>query len=97
MIVSLDNREPDPHPWEPYLPDGVVIERKTPGDLADVITAARGIHESAVVGTVAAWSTRFCPIIFAGSVPSAAAIAFSALRSQVRDIQRNAKALSKKD
>jgi NaMN:DMB phosphoribosyltransferase len=63
------------------------------GSLADVVTAARGIHRSAVIGTVAAWSARYCPITFAGDVPSAAALAFSALRGQVREIERSAKAL----
>jgi ERCC4-type nuclease len=147
MTLLFDNREPDPHPWIPYLPegwrvewgtmetgdlalarlpDGVVIERKSPSDfagciggsrdrferelrrsrhlgrflvivegsLADVATAGRSMHHAAILGTVAAWSTRYCPIIFAGSVPAAAALAFSALRSQVRDIQRNAKAIA---
>ena len=64
------------------------------GSLGDVATASRGIHSSAVLGTVAAWSARYCPIIFAGSVPAAAAIAFSALRSQIRDFERTAAKLN---
>jgi ERCC4-type nuclease len=102
------------------LPDGVLVERKSPPDLAaclgrererferelkrgrhcgrllvvvegnftDVVRAARGIHRNAIVGTVAAWSVRFCPIIFAGDVATAAAIAFRALASQVQDAER---------
>ena len=36
MIVLIDNREPDPHPWEPYLPEGWRFEWGTleTGDLA---------------------------------------------------------------
>jgi DNA excision repair protein ERCC-4 len=107
-------------PCVAQLPEGVVIERKTPadlaacigrererferelrrgrycgrfiviveGDLAAVILAARGIHRNAVVGTLAAWSVRFCPFIFAGDIATAAAIAFRALAAQVRDADR---------
>jgi DNA excision repair protein ERCC-4 len=102
------------------LPDGVVIERKTPadlaaclgrererferelrrgrycgrfivvveGDLAAVVRAAQGIHRNAVIGTLAAWSVRFCPFIFAGDTATAAAIAFRALAAQVRDAEK---------
>jgi len=146
MIILLDTREPDPHPWQRYLPEGwrferecletgdlclsaipngIVVERKTAGDLAgclgasrerferelkrsrycgrflivvegslaDVIGAARGFHHSAVIGTIAAWSVRYAPILFCGSVQVAAQVAFSALRSQIRDSERGSKAL----
>ena len=125
MKVTVDTREPWPHPWSlrlaesswqtwsmergaletgdlalAALPNGIVIERKTPSDLAsclgnerdrferelrrgrycgrmlvivegtfgDVVKAARGVHYNAVVGTLASWSVRYCPFIFAGSV-----------------------------
>ncbi len=109
------------------LPDGVVIERKTPGDLAgcigssrerferelkrsrycgrfivvcegslsDVCRASRGLNDNAIAGTVAAWTTRYCPIVFAGTVAAAADFAFRALSAQVRDIERAAKSISK--
>ena len=146
MKLTIDSREPDPHPWLPYLPagwsfevggletgdvaiarlpDGVVIERKAPGDLAgcigssrerferelrrgrycgrficviegtlgDVCSAARGMHHSSIIGSVAAWTARYCPFVFAGSVEAAADFSFRALASQVRDIERAAKAL----
>ena len=64
------------------------------GTLADVCAAARLIHHSAIVGTVAAWSVRFCPIIFAGTVEAAADFSFRCLRAQVRDIERIAKAVA---
>jgi DNA excision repair protein ERCC-4 len=148
MTLTLDTREPDPHPWEPFLPpgwsfiregletgdvcvarlhDGVCVERKSPPDLAaclgrererferelrrgrhcgrllvivegnfdDVARAAQGIHRNAVVGTVAAWSVRYAPFIFAGSVETAAALAFRALASQVRDAERTVTRASK--
>jgi len=147
LRVAVDTREPWPHPWAAFLPDGAelirsgletgdlallalpdsaVIERKTPADLAgcigsnrerferelkrgryvgrmavvvegslaDVCAAARGIHRSAVVGTVAAWTLRYCPFIFAGNVEGAADFAFRFLRAQVRDIERTARGLA---
>ncbi|MEI6071348.1 MAG: ERCC4 domain-containing protein [Verrucomicrobiae bacterium] len=147
MTVLLDTREPMPHPWERFLPDGwrlesgtletgdialarlpegTVIERKTPSDmagcigasrerferelkrsrycgrfivvvegsLADVCISARGMNPNAVMGTLASWTARYCPFIFAGSVEAAADFSFRALASQVRDIQRAAKSLA---
>jgi len=146
MKLTIDSREPEPHPWIPFLPagwtfevggletgdvaiarlpNGVVIERKAPGDLAgcigssrerferelrrgrycgrfivvvegtlgDVCCAARGMHHSSIVGSIAAWTARYCPFVFAGSVAAAADFSFRALASQVRDIERAAKAL----
>jgi hypothetical protein len=46
------------------------------------------IHHNAVVGTVAAWTARYCPIVFAGSVEAAANFSFRCLAGQVKDIQR---------
>lgn len=147
MLVTLDTREPWPHSWERFLPEGwhfergtletgdialavlpdaAVVERKTPGDmanclgvgrerferelrrgrycgrmvvvvegsLADVCVAGRGLHHNAVIGTLAAWTLRYCPFVFAGSARIAADFAFRFLGAQVRDIQREAKALS---
>lgn len=146
MTATFDTREPDPHPWSPYLPDGwrkisgtletgdialaalpegVVIERKTAsdlagcigkgrerferelrrgryvgrllvvveGDLRDVIEAAPGIKPAAVVGSLAAWTARYAPFVFAGGVKAAAEFSFRALAAQVRTIEREAKAL----
>ena len=144
MTILLDTREPSPHPWTRYLPegwhvepgtletgdialarlpDGIVIERKTApdlagcigssrerferelkrsrycgrfivvceGSLADVCVAGRGMNHNAITGTLAAWTARYCPFIFAGSTAAAADFSFRALASQVRDIQRAAK------
>ena len=108
------------------LPEGVVIERKTPSDmarcigasrerfekelrrgryvgrmiviiegaLADVCAAGRGISHNAIVGTLAAWTLRYCPFVFAGSVQAAANFAFRALAAQVREAKRMANAIS---
>jgi ERCC4-type nuclease len=146
VILCLDTREPDPHPWERYLPpgwslsrgtletgdialaalpDGAVVERKTPGDLAgciggermrferelkrgrycgrmiivvegslsDVVVAGRRLHHNAIIGTIAAWTLRNCPFVFAGSERIAAEFAFRFLAAQVRGIRHTAKAL----
>jgi ERCC4-type nuclease len=69
----------------------IVVE----GDLDDVLRAARGISPAAVIGSLAAWTARYCPIVFAGSVKAAAEFSFRALASQVRDIERQAKALQR--
>jgi len=146
MTAIFDTREPEPHPWLPYLPEGwritsdtletgdialaalpegVVIERKTPsdlagcigkgrerferelrrgrylgrlivvveGDLRDVVQAAPGIKPAAVIGSLAAWTARYAPFVFAGGVKAAADFTFRALAAQVRTIEREAKAL----
>ena len=108
------------------LPDGAVIERKTPSDmasciganrerfekelkrgryvgrmivviegtLADVFGASRGISHNAITGTLAPWTLRYCPFVFAGSVQAAADFAFRFLAAQVRDVKRMVKAIS---
>jgi ERCC4-type nuclease len=146
MTAIFDTREPEPHPWLPYLPEGwrmvrgalgtgdialaalpegTVIERKTPsdlagcigkgrerferelrrgrylgrlivvveGDLRDVVQAAPGMKPAAVIGSLAAWTARYAPFVFAGGVKAAADFTFRALAAQVRTIEREAKAL----
>ena len=61
------------------------------GSFAEVILAGRGLNRNAIVGTVAAWSVRYCPIVFAGSIANAANFAFRSLHTQIRDIERAAK------
>ena len=67
----------------------VVIE----GTLADVCAASR-ISHNAIVGTLAAWTLRYCPFVFAGSQREAADFAFRFLAAQVRDAKRMANAIS---
>jgi ERCC4-type nuclease len=64
----------------------IVVE----GTLADVLAQSRGIHPSAIIGTLAAWQRRYSPICFAGNVETAAKIAESFLLGQVKEIQREA-------
>jgi DNA excision repair protein ERCC-4 len=145
-IITVDSREPWPHPWSAYfstavhlergtletgdlalaaLPDGAVVERKTVSDLlgcigrererferelkrgryvgrfvvivegtlADVLNEARGIHGNAIVGTLAAWTRRYCPFLFAGDTENAARIAEAFLCGQARETERFAQAL----
>ena len=66
----------------------VIVE----GTLADVFAQSRGIHPSAIIGTLAAWQRRYAPVCFAGNVETAAKIAESFLLGQVREIERAAKA-----
>jgi DNA excision repair protein ERCC-4 len=68
----------------------VIVE----GSLADVLRQSRGIHPNAILGTVAAWQRRFCPICFAGDVQTAARVAESFLRGQVREWEKTAKAMT---
>lgn len=153
MTLTLDTREPDPHPWTPYLPEGArivrgtletgdltlaalpegaVVERKTvpdflaaigrererfdrevrrarhlgafciivEGSFADVLQANRQrgqLSEAAIVGTVAAWTRRGAPVLFAGTVATAADLAFRFLTGQVREVQRDTRALARAD
>lgn len=145
--VTVDTREPWPHPWADHLPDGwtlergtletgdlclsalpdgAIVERKTAtdligcmtkgrdrferelarsryagrfvvvveADLPDVLRAARGMSESSVIGTLAAWQRRYTGFVFAGSVKTAAQYSWRFLGGQVKEIQQNAKALS---
>lgn len=68
------------------------------GTFADVLTAnhARGLlSEAAITGTIASWTRRGAPVLFAGSVHAAADLAYRFLAGQVREIERAAKALAK--
>ena len=69
----------------------VVIE----GSLSDVVVAARGIHVNAVIGTIAAWTLRYCPFILAGSERLAADFSCRFLASQLRSIERVTRAVRK--
>ena len=62
----------------------VIVE----GTLADVLQQAREIHPNAIIGTLAAWQLRYCPVCFAGNAETAARVAERFLLSQVRDLKR---------
>jgi DNA excision repair protein ERCC-4 len=62
------------------------------GSLSDVAIAARGVHHNAVLGSIASWTLRFCPFVFAGSQRLAADFAFRFLASQLPSEERRAQA-----
>ena len=62
----------------------VVVE----GSLSDVVVAARGIHHNAVVGTLAAWTLRYAPFVFAGSEQLAADFSWRFLAAQLPSAER---------
>jgi hypothetical protein len=56
--------------------------------MSDVCIAARGIHANAVIGTIAAWTLRYCSFVFAGIERLAADFAFRLLASQLPSAER---------
>ena len=68
------------------------------GSLTDVANANRQrgqLSEAAIFGTIASWTRRGAPVLFAGTVHAAADLAYRILAGQVREIERASKALSK--
>ena len=65
------------------------------GDLRDVILQARGVNHNSIMATVATWTRRYGPILFAGGQHGAADLAYRFLAGQVREIERAAKAISR--
>lgn len=143
--LTVDTREPWPHPWRRWLPshveleraaldtgdfalaglpDGAVVERKTVSDFLGCMTSGRerferelargryvgrfvvivegalagciasrgGLSEASLLGTVAAWTRRYCPILFAGSERHAAELAWRYLTGQVHEAHKIVKA-----
>ena len=68
----------------------VVVE----GSLSDVAIAARRVHHSAIIGSIAAWTLRFCPFVFAGSQRLAVDFAVRLLASQLPEAERRRVLLS---
>jgi hypothetical protein len=62
----------------------VVIE----GSLSDVCTAGRELHPNSVVGSIAAWTLRYCPFVFCGSQQVAANFSFRFLAAQLPSGER---------
>ncbi len=67
------------------------------GSLADLLTEAHrrdgGMNSASILGSLAAWQRRFCPIFFAGNVQIAAEFTERYLRGQIKEADRTAKAL----
>lgn len=62
----------------------IVVE----GTLLDCIRCRGGLSEASLVGTVAAWTRRFCPVIFAGTERHAAELAWRYLVGQITEGHR---------
>jgi DNA excision repair protein ERCC-4 len=141
LSLTVDTREPWPHPWAQWLPshvhleratldtgdfalaglpDAAVVERKTVSDLLGCMTSSRdrferelarsrhigrfiiivegslkdcihsrgGLSEASLFGTVAAWTRRYCPILFAGDEVHAAGLCWRFLAGQVNEAHR---------
>jgi len=58
------------------------------GTLTACLEQRNGIHPAAFIGTIAAWSRRFCPIVFAGDEHCAAAFAWRFLVGQITEAER---------
>jgi len=147
ITLTVDTREPWPHPWRRWLPshvqleratldtgdfalaglpDGAIVERKTVNDflacmtsgrerferelsrsrhvgrfvvvvegtLGNVLAARGDMSEASLIGTVAAWTRRYCPILFAGSERLAAELAWRYLAGQIHESHKIVKATS---
>jgi DNA excision repair protein ERCC-4 len=146
IVLTVDTREPWPHPWQRWLPshvqleratldtgdfalaglpDNAVVERKTVNDFLACMTSGRerferellrsrhvgsfiiivegslldcihgrgGLSEASLLGTTAAWSRRFAPILFAGSERLAAELCWRYLAGQVSEARRIVRAV----
>jgi ERCC4-type nuclease len=67
----------------------VIVE----GTLADCISARGDMTEASLIGTVAAWSRRYCPILFAGDERTAADLCLRFLAGQLVEAERVVKAV----
>ncbi len=61
----------------------VIVE----GHLSDLLAETRAIHRQAILGTLAAWTRRHCPFVFAGRQCCAGEFAWRFLAGQVRDAE----------
>ena len=69
------------------------------GSMADLLCEARrrggGVSDASIIGTLAAWQRRYCPVFMAGSPRIAAEFCERYLRGQIKESERTAKAISK--
>jgi ERCC4-type nuclease len=62
----------------------IVVE----GTLLDVLRQTRGLHPAAILGSIAAWTRRGFPIVFAGNIETAATFALRCLGQPISEAQR---------
>lgn len=77
-----------------YCGSFVIIVEGTFGDVLNANHARGQLTEAAIAGTVAAWTRRGAPVIFAGTAAAAADLAFRFLAGQVREMERTARVLT---
>ena len=58
------------------------------GTLGNVLACRGDMSEASLLGTVAAWSRRYCPIVFAGDERHAAELAWRYLAGQVKEARK---------
>jgi ERCC4-type nuclease len=66
----------------------IIIE----GTLGNVLAARGDMTEASIIGTIAAWTRRYCPIIFAGDERHAAELTWRFLAGQITEAHRIVKA-----
>lgn len=62
----------------------VIVE----SDFAALLSSPGGLHPASIIGTVAAWNRRYCPVIFASSPRFAADLALRFLSGPIKDARR---------
>ena len=78
-----------------YLGSFVILVEGTFADLLTVNHAKGQLSEAAIAGSIASWTRKGAPVLFAGTQHAAADLAYRFLAGQVREIERAAKSLSK--
>jgi DNA excision repair protein ERCC-4 len=63
------------------------------GSLLDCIHGRGGLSEASLIGTIAAWSRRYCPVIFAGDERTAATLAWRFLVGQIAEAHKIVRAV----
>ena len=59
------------------------------GSMQAILQNARGTHPNAVIGTITAWTRRYCPILFCDSTQLAATVALRWLLQPFEETTRN--------
>jgi ERCC4-type nuclease len=68
----------------------IVVE----GNLCDVLRQSRGVHPASIMGTIAAWTRRGFPVVFAGTPATSADFALRYLTQPLAEAERRLKACS---
>lgn len=63
--------------------------------LSQVIEDARGLHPAAIIGTLTAWTRRYCPVLFADTTELAARLALRWLIQPIEEARRTSRTADK--